>query len=134
MKEINRETIYDLPIHDSEFLGIHISQNDSGVTDLSLDIAFCKGEFEELSDYSGVISTEGYTTFVFTGCDWINVNTFCNRTQRDSVDFVDFKHDTPELKRYSAQEGAEHVIIFFTSGTRVECIFKAATLRKYRKS
>ena len=47
MKEINKETIYDLPIHDSDFLGIHISQNDRGVIDLYLDIIFCKDELKK---------------------------------------------------------------------------------------
>ena len=96
MKEINKETIYDLPIHDSDFLGIHILQNDCCVTDLYLDIIFCKDGFEEISDYSNFIPTEGYTTLAFIGCDWINVETFCNRIQRDSIDFIDFKHNTPE--------------------------------------
>lgn len=110
MIEISRENIYDFPIHDSEILEIRISQDDCGETDLSLDIAFCKGEFEKLSDYSNVISVEGYATFIFTCCDWINVNTLCNRTQRDSVDFVDFQHDTPELKRYSTHDASKHII------------------------
>ena len=133
MKEINKETIYDLPVHDSDFLGIHISQNDHGVTDLSLDVIFCKDELEKLSDYSDFISTEGYTTFAFIGCDWIAVDIFCNRIQRDSIDFIDFKQDTPELKKYNAQDKAIHVVIFFTSGTKIECIAQNATLKSYNK-
>ena len=134
MKEINKETIYDLPIHDSDFLGIHISQNDRGVTDLYLDIIFCKDEFEEISNYSNFISTEGYTTLVFIGCDWINVETFCHRIQRDSIDFIDFRHNTPELKKYSSQDKAVHLVIFFTSGTKIECISKKVMLKTYNKS
>lgn len=133
MKEVNKETIYDLPIHDSDFLGMHISQNDRGVTDLFLDVMLCKEDLEKASDYSDIISTEGYTTFAFIGCDWIDIDAFCNRIQRDSIDFIDFKHDTLELKKYSAKDRMIHVIIFFTSGTKIECIAKNVILKTYNK-
>ncbi|MBU0682202.1 MAG: hypothetical protein KKD73_12355 [Proteobacteria bacterium] len=128
MKEINIETIYDLPVHDSDFLGMKISQNDSGETELSLTIAFCKGEFEDLPEHSGVISPEGHMAFVFNNCEWININTFCNRTQRDSIDYIEFKKDTPELKQYNPQKGNKHIMVVFTSGSKIECISKSIEL------
>lgn len=134
MKKINRETIYDLPVHDSDFLGMKILQGDNGETELSLDIGFCKGEFEKLADYSSVISPEGSTTLMFTCCDWINISTFCNRAQRDSVDYVDFKEDTAELKQSNASKGKEHIVVHFTSGSKIECIYKCLRLKKYSVS
>jgi len=122
MEEISIETIYDLPVHDSDFLGVKISQNDSGETDLSLTIAFCKGEFEGLTDYSTVISPEGHTSLVFVNCCWININTFCNMTQRDSVDYIEFKKDTSQLEQYNTQNDKEHIEVVFVSGSRIECI------------
>lgn len=130
MKEINRETIYDLPVHDSDFLGVKISQNDSGETDLILTIAFCKGEFEDLTDYSNVISSEGHTSFVFINCDWININTFCNRTQRDSVDYIEFKKGTSQLEQYNAQKDKEHIEVVFASGSNIECVVRRIELTK----
>jgi hypothetical protein len=122
MKEINNETIYDLPIHDSVFLGMKISQNDYGETELCLAITFCKGEFENLTEYSNVISPEGNSSLVFTNCEWININTFCNRTQRDSLDYIEFKKDTPEIKQRKVQKNKNHVEVVFTSGSKIECI------------
>ena len=101
MKEINKETIYDLPIHDSDFLGIHILQNDCCVTDLYLDIIFCKDGFEEISDYSNFIPTEGYTTLAFIGCDWINVETFCNKKRSGS--FVVYTRARHRYEAYAYQ-------------------------------
>lgn len=132
MKEINIETIYDLPVHDSDFLGMKISQNDSGETELCLTIGFCKGEFEGLPEYSNVISHEGHIAFMFNNCEWININTFCNRTQRDSVDYIEFKNDTPELKQYNPRKNNKHVVVVFTSGSKIECIVKRIELAKIK--
>lgn len=134
MKKINKANIYDLPVHDSDFLGIRLLQDDSGETELSLDIGFCKGEFEKLADYSSVISSEGNATLLFTCCDWVNISTFCNRTQRDSVDYIDFKKDTAELKQYNVPKDKEHIVVYFTSGSKIECIYKSLRLKKYTVS
>lgn len=128
MKEIDRESIYDLPVHDSDFLGLKISQNDSGETNLILTIAFCKGEFDDLTDYSKVISPEGHTSFLFINCDWININTFCNRTQRDSVDYIEFKNNSSQLEQYNAKNDKKHIEVVFVSGSRIECIVKRIEL------
>lgn len=134
MKEINSETICYLPVHDSDFLGVEISQNDSGETELILAITFCKGEFEDLAEYSDDISPEGHAYFVFTNCEWININTFCNRTQRDSIDYIEFKKDTSELEQYSTQNDKKHVEVVFVSGSKIECIVKSLVLTQVPKN
>ena len=122
MKEINRETICNLPFHDSDFLGMKISQNDSGDTDLILNIAFCKGEFEDLADYSNVISPEGHVSLVFAGCELININTFCNRAQRDAVDYIEFKKDTSLLEQNNIRKDKGCIEVVFVSGSTIDCI------------
>lgn len=134
MKEINNKNIYNLPFHDSTFSGMEISQNDYGETELCLAITFCKGEFENLTEYSSVISSDGNSSIIFANCEWININTFCNRTQRDSVDYIEFKKDTFVLKQYKAQKDKEHVEVVFASGSKIECIAKCLLLSKQRKN
>lgn len=134
MKEITKETIYDLPVHDADFLWMKISQNNMGETELSLAISFCKGEYESLTGYSDLITPEGLTLFVFSGCEWITNNFFCNRTQRDSIDSIEFKNDTPELVQYSPQKDSTHIEVLFTSGSKIECIVNKVLLTQDVKS
>lgn len=122
MKKISREIVYELPVHDSSFLGMEILQKDNGETDLCLNIAFCDGEFDDLTEYSTVISREGNASFLFANCEWIHINTVCNRSQRDSIDYFEFKVDSPELDKYSSSKGKEHVEVVFVSGSKLECI------------
>lgn len=122
MKDINRETIYNLPFHDSNFLGMKISQNDNGDTDLILNIAFCKGEFEDLADYSNVISPEGCVSIVFAGCELININTFCNGAKRDAIDYIEFNKDTSLSEKNNIRKDKGCIEVVFVSGSTIDCI------------
>ena len=127
MKKLDEQSIQHLPFHDSDFLGVKIIQTDEGETDLALNIAFYKGEFESLSeDYMKVIRPDGSASLLFKGCDWIKINTVCNRSQRDEVDYIQFIHNSPNLKK-----GRQHVEVIFISGSKLECVAEKIELRTY---
>ena len=118
MKRIDEKSIQCLPFHDSDFRGLKINQKDNGETDLILNLAFYKGEFESLSeDYLKAIELDGTASLLFENCDWINIHTVCNRLQRDEIDFIQFVHDLPNLV-----EGKKHIEVVFISGSKLECV------------
>jgi hypothetical protein len=105
VKEVDERNIYDLPVHDSDFLGINISQNVNGNTDVTLSIVFCEGELEDLVEYIEVIKPNGFTSFVFKNCELIKLNTICNRAQRDSIDYIQFLDPSSNPKELSSKRG-----------------------------
>jgi len=124
MKKLNEKSIQNLPFHDSDLLGVKILQNDEGKTDLILNIAFYKGEFESLSkDYLKIIKPNGAASLLFNDCRWININAICNRTQRDEIDYIQFLSGSPNLK-----DGQKHVEVIFISGSKLECFVKDLSL------
>ena len=130
MKKLSKKSIQYLPFHDSDFLGIKIIQSDEGETDLVLNIAFYKGEYESLSeDYLKVLRPDGTASVLFKACDWININTVCNRSQRDEIDFIQFKNDSPNLKK-----GQKHIEVVFISGSKLECVSEEVELRRYMQA
>ena len=118
MIKLDEKSIYNLPFHDSDFLGIKISQRDNGETDLLLYISFCKNEFEDLSkEYLEIIKSDGSVSLLFENCQWFNLNFFSNRTQRDEIDYIQFLTDSKTLK-----DGQKYIEVVFTSGSKLECI------------
>ncbi|MCP3686108.1 MAG: hypothetical protein GY861_25965, partial [bacterium] len=107
MQKLTQKNINDLPMHDSDFIGYSVSQKDNGQTKLILSIAFCEGEYEDLNQNSK------FASLIFENCWWINKNIICNRTQRDSIDYIRVLLESQELKRFDKKSGLKHIEIVF---------------------
>lgn len=130
MKVLNSNNINKLPFHDSDFLGITFSQNDKGKTDIILNIRFYAGEFENISEYSKIIRSNGAASILFEDCYLIKCDFTCNMTQRDSIDYIRFSDESSIPKKFKAKNRLE---IVFNSGSKIECIADVISLVKTEK-
>ncbi|MCP4367551.1 MAG: hypothetical protein GY797_05455 [Deltaproteobacteria bacterium] len=127
MKKLNGKNINNLPFHDSKFSRITFSQNNKGTTDLILDINFCEGEFENITEYSSIIRADGSASLLFTDCYLINCKFISNVTQRDSIDFIKILDNASIPKDFKGQNQFE---VMLNSGSKIECIAKSISLIK----
>ena len=127
MKVLNSNNINNLPFHDSDFSGITFSQNNKGKTDLILNINFCAGEFENITEYSNIIRSDGAASLLFADCYLIKCNFICNVTQRDSIDYIKFADKASIPKEFKIKNQLE---VVFNSGSKIECIAESISLIK----
>ncbi len=123
MRSLTQEDIYNLPIHDSRFLGYKIFQKDRGFTEINLSFIFCDGEYEDLKWNNS--KPEKYGSFIIEDCMQINSKMICDSIPpRDALDSVEIISESPLLDQYSKKSTLKHIKVVFISGSQLECIAK----------
>nr|WP_320191890.1 hypothetical protein [uncultured Desulfobacter sp.] len=127
MKTLTVETLHTLPFHDSDFLGLKITQQDDGATDLTISIAFYEGEFENLdSELSSIINSEGKASLLFQNCEEISISAYYTVEQRDAFDYINiFNNDVKQ------ENTSRHIEVVFISGSKIKCMTKSIILIPY---
>lgn len=127
MKPLNVKTLNTLPFHDSDFLGLKITQQDDGVTDLTISVAFYEGEFEDIdSELSSIISSDGKASLLFQNCEEMSISSYYTRDQRDEFDYIRI------LNEGVTQENASgYIEVVFISGSKIKCMTKSIVLVPY---
>ena len=127
MKHLNVETINTLPFHDSDFLGLKITQQDDGVADLTISFSFYEGEFDDIdSELRNIVSSDGKASLLLQKCEEISITTYYTRDQRDEFDYIRI------LNEDVAQDNTiSYIEVVFISGSKIKCINRGIILIPY---
>lgn len=129
MYELDQETIYDLPFHDSDFHGTTIKQEDNGNTNLIIKITLFDEELSDLNaDLLEHIKKSGKVSILLKNCKWIRINVVSNITQRDTVNSIEILKNTPKMNEFSFNTIHKHVVVTLNSGTKIESLTEKIAL------
>jgi hypothetical protein len=113
--KLDENIVHDLPVHDSDVMEITIFRNKENGMDMALHIAFCEGEYEELSDYSSSITPDGLTFLIFKNCKSVKMNANYGSIQGDLIDYIELCKSDKDRNYYQGE-------IIFISGSKLECL------------
>ncbi len=123
MRSLTQKNIYNLPLHDSKFLGYKIFQKDRDFTEINISFVFCDGEYEDLKWNNR--EPEKYGSLIIQDCMQINSKMICDSLPPgDALDYVDILSESPLLDQYSKNLTLKHIKVIFISGSQLECIAK----------
>jgi len=127
LKPLNVDFLNTLPFHDSDFLGLKISQQDDGVTDLTISIAFYEAEFEEIdTDFGSIIDSDGKASLLLQGCEEVSIRSYYTKEQRDEFDYIRILDEAVEQ-----ENDTKCIEVVFISGSKIKCMTKNILLIPY---
>lgn len=115
MQELNQKRLNQLPIHDSDFLELSISQRETGEIDILLQIILYEDEYNDLCRYKEMLGSKGKMCFLFKDCTSINYITYAGITQRDCIDYINIFEDTRKNNH------RKQIEIVMNSGIKLIC-------------
>lgn len=129
MINLTKEQIKRFPIHDSEFHGIEVLQDQGGVSELQLEFLLHSDEVESAND---VLNTEKHfsekSLMCFQNLWWSSYTGFFNCSNRDIVDGIAIVENSPIVQKQTAVVELNHFVIEFISGSKLECVCEKVCL------
>ena len=125
MYVLNNNNIYELPIHDSDLLGINIFQSSQGLTHIKLGISFYSEELHLLDKrIIELLGQNNDADLLISNCSRIKFDGYYNTDALDLFDFVELSREHSLLEEHANKISNRHISITFISGSVLECIYE----------
>ena len=119
MVKLDEKSIHDLPVHDADFIGLTIEQEDSFAIILTIHLLFNKEELDGMEQIYTAEIVNNASSITFKNCQQIEIVLNGSRAHRDEIDYIEIIAVGGSQKR---------IVVHLISGSLIRCMSESVEL------